>query len=207
MNIALIALSSFFVAFSGALVPGPLFTITVGESVKRGAVAGPLIIFGHGILELLLVVLLILGVAPFLATEGAKLSIAVIGGAILVVMGAVMVKDARTTKLNIAAGSNGRGLHPVISGIVGSLSNPYWLIWWATAGLGYLISSMKFGLAGVAAFFTGHIAADLAWYGLLSLAISRGRKIIGDRGYRFMLCGCGFFLMAFGVWFISWAAR
>lgn len=207
MNVALVALSSFVVAFSGALVPGPLFTITVSESVKRGAIAGPIIIVGHGILELLLVLLLLFGVAPFLTAERARLSIAVIGGAILVVMGVIMIKDARAAKLDIASGGNGRGLHPVISGVVGSLSNPYWLIWWATAGLGYLVASMKYGFAGVAAFFAGHIAADLAWYSLLSLAVSRGRKMIGDRGYRFMLYGCGLFLLGFGAWFISWAAK
>lgn len=207
MNVALVALSSFVVAFSGALVPGPLFTITVSESVKRGAIAGPMIIVGHGILELLLVLLLLFGVAPFLTAERARLSIAVIGGAILVVMGVIMIKDARAAKLDIASGGNGRGLHPVISGVVGSLSNPYWLIWWATAGLGYLVASMKYGFAGVAAFFAGHIAADLAWYSLLSLAVSRGRKMIGDRGYRFMLYGCGLFLLGFGAWFISWAAK
>lgn len=207
MNVALVALSSFVVAFSGALVPGPLFTITVSESVKRGAIAGPMIILGHGILELLLVLLLLFGVAPFLTAERARLSIAVIGGAILVVMGVIMIKDARAAKLDISSGGNGRGLHPVISGVVGSLSNPYWLIWWATAGLGYLVASMKYGFAGVAAFFAGHIAADLAWYSLLSLAVSRGRKMIGDRGYRFMLYGCGLFLLGFGAWFISWAAK
>src|SRR5512139_2999508 len=125
MNVALVALSSFVVAFSGALVPGPLFTITVSESVKRGAIAGPMIILGHGILELLLVILLLFGVAPFLTAERARLSIAVIGGAILVVMGVIMIKDARAAKLDIASGGNGRGLHPVISGVVGSLSNPY----------------------------------------------------------------------------------
>lgn len=207
MNLALIGLSSFVVALSGALVPGPLFTITIGESVKRGSIAGPLIILGHGILELLLVILLIFGIAPFLSTKGARLLIAIIGGFILVAMGVIMIKDAARARLDITPGRNGRGLHPVISGIVGSLSNPYWLIWWATAGLGYLVASMKYGLAGVAAFFTGHILADLAWYSLLSLAVSRGRKVMGDRGYRFMLYGCGIFLLAFGAWFISWAAR
>ncbi len=207
MNVALIALSSFFVAFSGALVPGPLFTITVSESFKRGSVAGPMIILGHGILELLLVILIVLGVTPFLSSEGTRVTVAAIGGIILVVMGLVMIKEAAGARLDIASGRNGRGLHPVVSGIVGSLSNPYWLIWWATAGLGYLIASMKYGFAGVAAFFAGHILADLTWYSLLSFAVSRGRKMIGDRGYRFMLYGCGLFLMAFGAWFISWAAR
>lgn len=207
MNVALIALSSFIVAFSGALVPGPLFTITVGESVKRGFIAGPLIVLGHGILELILVLLLVMGVTPFLAGEGAQIAIAVTGGAILLVMGGMMIKDAAGARLVMTTGRNERGLHPIISGIVGSLSNPYWLIWWATAGLGYLVGSVKYGFAGVAAFFAGHIAADLTWYSLLALAVSKGRRMIGDRGYRFMLYGCGFFLIAFGGWFISWAAR
>ncbi len=207
MNVALIALSSFIVAFSGALVPGPLFTITVGESVKRGFVAGPLIILGHGILELFLVVLLLTGVTPFFSADKTKIAIAVIGGVILLLMGGMMIKDASGATLVMTAESNKKRLHPVIAGVVGSLSNPYWLVWWATAGLGYLVSSARYGFTGVAAFFAGHIAADLSWYSLLSLAVSRGRTLIGDRGYRSMLYGCGFFLMVFGGWFISWVVR
>lgn len=116
------------------------------------------------------------------------------------------MKDAGRSMLNMRAGKNGRGLHPVVSGIVGSLSNPYWFIWWATVGLGYLVSSLKYGFPGVAAFFAGHIAADLACYSLLSLAVSEGRRMIGERGYRIMLYGCGLFLIAFGGWFISSSA-
>lgn len=207
MNVALIALSSFIVAFSGALVPGPFFTITIGESVKRGFIAGPLIILGHGILELFLVLLLVTGVTPFLSADKTKIAIAVIGGVILLLMGGMMIKDASGARLVMTAESNRKGLHPVIAGVVGSLSNPYWLVWWATAGLGYLVSSARYGFTGVAAFFAGHIAADLSWYSLLSLAVSRGRTLIGDRGYRSMLYGCGFFLMVFGGWFISWVVR
>jgi threonine/homoserine/homoserine lactone efflux protein len=207
MNVALIALSSFIVAFSGALVPGPLFTITVGESVKRGFVAGPLIILGHGILELMLVFLLVMGVTPFLSSDRFKIAIAVTGGVVLLIMGGMMIKNAAGARLDMATGNNKKGLHPVMAGIVGSLSNPYWLIWWATAGLGYLISSARYGFVGVAAFFAGHITADLAWYSLISLAVSRGRSMIRDRGYRVMLYGCGLFLVFFGAWFISWAAR
>ncbi len=206
MNVALIAVSSFIVAFSGAVVPGPLFTITVGESVKRGFIAGPLIILGHGILELILVLLIVMGVTRFIDGEGPKTAIAVTGGVILIIMGGMMIKDAAGARPVVTAGKKREGLHPVLSGIVGSLSNPYWLIWWATVGLGYLVSSVRYGFAGVAAFFIGHVSADLAWYSLLALAVSKGRRMIGDRGYRFMLYGCGFFLIAFGGWFVSWAA-
>lgn len=207
MNIAFIAFSSFIVAFSGALVPGPLFTITVAQSARRGFIAGPLIILGHGILELVLVLFLAAGITPFLSADRTRIAIAATGGIILFIMGMMMIRDAAAARLDMTAGTNGRGLNPVISGIMGSISNPYWLIWWATAGLGYLVSSVKYGFVGVAAFFAGHITADLAWYSLLSLAVSKGRRIIGDRGYGYMLYVCGFFLMAFGGWFVAWAVR
>ena len=63
LTFATIFVTSFVVALSGALMPGPLFTVTVSESSRRGAGAGPLLILGHGILELTLAAALMLGLA------------------------------------------------------------------------------------------------------------------------------------------------
>lgn len=203
MSLFLIAFSSFIVALSGALVPGPLFSITVAESAKRGAVAGPLIIIGHGILELLLVILIVLGITPFLTSPSARLIISLAGGVALIFMGYRLIKDGRGARLLVSEAGALKGMHPVLSGIIGSISNPYWSIWWVTIGMGYLVSSLKFGVPGVAVFFTGHIVADLGWYSLVSFAISKGKKVIGDKGYRFLLYSCGTFLMGFGIWFLK----
>ena len=71
MEFALLTIfcTSFVIALSGALMPGPLMTVTVTESSRRGAIVGPLMILGHSILELALVAGLLLGLAPFLARE------------------------------------------------------------------------------------------------------------------------------------------
>ncbi len=70
MELALIFLgifsSSFLIALSGALMPGPLLTYTVAESARRGFWAGPIIMLGHGFLELGLVVLLLLGIGAII---------------------------------------------------------------------------------------------------------------------------------------------
>jgi threonine/homoserine/homoserine lactone efflux protein len=42
---------SFALALSGVLLPGPLLTVTISESARRGFKAGPLLITGHGLLE------------------------------------------------------------------------------------------------------------------------------------------------------------
>jgi threonine/homoserine/homoserine lactone efflux protein len=203
VNILLVFFSSFVLALSGALVPGPLFTLTVSESLRRGAKAGPLIIFGHGLLEITLVVLLFFKVTPFLTAPDTRLLISVIGGVILIIMGGMLFRDSRSARLVLSAGQSQGGMHPVISGVLGSLSNPYWAIWWITIGLGYLVSSLRYGVPGVVAFFAGHISADLLWYSMISYAVSRGRRIMGEREYRFLLSACGIFLVLFGGWFLS----
>ncbi len=203
MSLLLIGFSSFVVAFSGALVPGPLFSITVAESARRGASAGPVIIAGHGILELTLVILIALGFGPLLTVSSVKFAISVAGGLMLIFMGCRLVNDGRGAKLLVSGERERGGMHPFFSGIIGSISNPYWSVWWLTIGMGYLVSSLKFGMQGVVVFFAGHIMADLCWYSAVSFAVSKGRRVIGDRGYRFMLYFCGLFLIGFGIWFLK----
>jgi len=120
VNIVLIFFSSFIIALSGALVPGPLFTITVSESLRRGFKTGPLIIFGHGLLEITIVILLFFGITPFLLEEKTRQFISVAGGIILMIMGVMLFRDAGKTRLDLSPGERQTGLHPVVSGILGS---------------------------------------------------------------------------------------
>ena len=47
--------ASFGLAFSGAMMPGPLLTVTISESPRKGFITGPLLILGHAVLEVALV--------------------------------------------------------------------------------------------------------------------------------------------------------
>jgi len=195
---------SFTLALSGALMPGPLLTMTIAESTRRGFRAGPLLICGHSLLELVLVVAIILGLGPFLKQAMVMTAIALLGGVVLAWLGVDMIRTAGklTLQQDDVAVPSSLASHPIIMGIVGSLANPYWIIWWATIGLGYLISAMKFGAPGVAFFFLGHISGDFAWYSLVSFGISRGKRILGDESYRTVIRVCGVFLLGFGGWFV-----
>jgi len=202
MQIALITIfcTSFVLALSGALMPGPLMTVTVSESPRRGVVTGPLMIFGHGILELALVVALISGLAPLLVRDDVFILISLTGGAVLLWMAVSMLKSLPDLSLdNRSSGKKSRNL--VVMGIVLSAANPYWLIWWASIGLGYIMHSLKFGMLGVTAFFSGHILADLAWYGLISFGMAKGQHLFSDRFYRRLIGGCALFLIIFSCWF------
>ena len=195
---------SFVLALSGALVPGPLFTFTISESARRGFRAGPLLITGHALLELLLVIVVIQGLGVYLKMPLVTGIIALLGGLILIYFGIDMVRTAGKMSLVMEVeGTPGPAApHPILMGMITSLVNPYWILWWATVGLGYLVAAMKFGTLGVVVFFLGHIAGDYAWYSLVSFGVSKGRSFLKDNGYRVLIRICGVFLCSFGAWFL-----
>jgi len=203
-ELAAIFAGSFVLALSGALMPGPLFTITITESARRGFVAGPLLMTGHAVLELALVTAILQGLGKFLELPVVLGVIGLIGGSLLIYFGIDMVRVAGRLSLRGVpdASSAGYAKHPLMLGVLASLANPYWTLWWATIGLGYLVAAKRFGVAGVACFFVGHIAADFAWYSLVSFGISRGKTFLSDTGYRGLVRACGAILLCFGGWFL-----
>ncbi len=181
-------------------MPGPLLTVTVSESTHRGAIAGPLVILGHGILELSLITALLLGMAPLLQRNDVFIFISLVGGSILLWMAFSMFRSLPGLSLEISP-DDGKRRNLIITGILFSLANPYWLIWWASIGIGYILHSVKYGIIGVAAFFLGHILADLAWYTLISFGVAKGRRFFSDIFYKRLIGCCASFLVIFSCYF------
>jgi threonine/homoserine/homoserine lactone efflux protein len=153
------------------------------------------------ILESAVVAAIAFGLIRFLRTGWVIGTIAVVGGAVMWWMGQGMVRSAAT--LDLAATKSGRrSLHPVAAGIVMSLSNPYWSLWWATIGAGYLVMGLRLGWRGLLAFFAGHILSDFAWYTLVSTAAARGRAVLPEAAYRTAIAACGAALIGFAVFFV-----
>lgn len=194
-------LTSLMVAFSGAMMPGPLLTVTISESSRRGAIAGPKLILGHSILEMLLVFALLLGLGPFFKNEIFFLVIAFVGGAIMFWMAWGMFKSLPTLSVQTSATSEKKN-NLILAGALMSLANPYWIIWWATIGIGYIVESQKFGAWGIVGFYLGHITGDFIWYSAISITISKGKRIFTDKVYRTLIAICGAFLVGFALYLV-----
>lgn len=202
----LIFTTSFVVALSGAMMPGPLLAITISESARRGFWAGPRLILGHGILELGVIAALAFGLSEFMNHELLPPIIGLMGGTILTGIGFTTLRKGQqreTVMPSAKTAGTAQNNTPIVAGILGSVSNPYWFIWWVTLGTTYLLWALKLGVAGVATFFSGHILADLAWYALVAFVIASGRKVINDRVYRGLLVVCGLALIFLGVFFLA----
>jgi threonine/homoserine/homoserine lactone efflux protein len=193
--------TSFIIAFSGAMMPGPLLTLTIGESVRKGPWVGPRLILGHAILEGILIVALLLGMAPLFQHDVFFILIALIGGGILFWMAWSMFSNLNKLTIHTAVTSS-KTSNIYLAGALMSLANPYWIIWWATIGLGYVLHSQKYGMIGIALFFIGHILGDLVWYSAISWTVGKGRQLFNLKTYRILIGSCATFLVAFAFWLI-----
>ena len=191
----------FIMGLTGAMAPGPLLTVAVSESARRGGIVGPLLVLGHGILEFALLILIVAGLGKLLSNPLLFTIMALSGGAVLVYMGVTTIKGLKHYRLEGGLSSS-RKFNPVWTGIVVSVSNPYWFIWWLTVGTGYVVFAKALGLQGVLAFFLGHILSDLAWYSFVSYAIHFGGKLIKLPFIKGLLFLCSLFLIVFGLFFM-----
>lgn len=200
MALATIFVTSFIVALSGALMPGPLLSVTISESSRRGFITGPLLIVGHGVLELVLIAALMLGLAPLLQREEVFIAIAICGSVVLLWMALGMFRALPSLTLQ-SHGTIARNKNLIVTGALLSAANPYWTIWWVSIGLGYILHSSSLGHWGVFSFFSGHILADLVWYSAVSAAIWKGKTLLNDRLYRYLIGACALFLVIFSCFF------
>lgn len=193
---------SFVVGLSGALMPGPVLTVTIAETTRRGFWAGPLIVLGHGVIEFALFIALVLGVGTFLRHDIVFGVVGVGGAAVLIWMGIGMVRRWNKASLEVSAATSRQG-RPVWAGLLSSIANPYFILWWATIGLSYIALSQRHGLPGLGSFYSGHILSDLVWYSAVAAAITAGKRVVSDRTYRIITVLCGIFLLALGTYFGS----
>jgi threonine/homoserine/homoserine lactone efflux protein len=192
--------SSFLVGLSGALMPGPVLTVTIAETTRRGFWAGPLIVLGHGLVEFTLFLALVLGLGHILRNQLVFGLVGLMGGMVLVWIGAGMLRHRRKAHVDLRSASAKEG-KTVLAGLLTSVANPYFTIWWATVGLSYIAVSQQYGIAGLGSFYSGHIMSDLIWYSAVAGAVTAGRKLITDRAYRWVMGLCGVFLLVLGLFF------
>lgn len=203
-----IFIKSFIIGLTGAMMPGPMLAVTIEHSHKKGLMAGPLIVLGHSILELLLLILLVFGLGSIINSNISIIIISIVGAIVLFWMGWDMIKNASKIKFASVDQKDDKEKKSAISvnssifaGILTSLSNPYWTLWWATIGLNLILDSMKNIQLGIVYFYFGHIMSDFVWFSIVSISIVMSKKIISDKHFQIIIAICGVILIGFGLWF------
>jgi threonine/homoserine/homoserine lactone efflux protein len=200
MSLLLFLLNVLGISLSGALAPGPVTAAAIGMGARQ-RFAGALMAVGHGIIEFPLMILLALGVGGLLTWPSVSIVIGLIGGGFLIFLGVQMFRGLATAGSGIAQTTRGG---PLTAGIVLSAGNPYFLLWWATAGLALITTARTdFGVWAFVLLALVHWSCDLVWLTALSWASFKGSVLLGPKSQRVVLAVCAAAMAGFGLYFIA----
>ena len=188
------------VSASGVMAPGPLFAANVSHGLKKGARAGYKMAVGHTIVEFPLVVLLGIGVFSFESFPEFRIIISVLGAITLFVFAGLQV---RSVLKNNELTSTNQKHDPLIAGILLSVLNPFFIIWWLTIGFKLISDAMlMWAFAGILVVFGLHIWMDFAWLGAVAFLAAKSSKILSNRNYKMLIIGLSMVLVYFGIMFL-----
>ncbi len=188
---------------SGALAPGPLFFATVTHGTKTGAKGGLIFSISHTLVEFTLIMLLALGLLTIANEAIVKLVIGVVGGAALIVFGLLQIFFS--FKQNSGGQKNYMTSFPRLffMGIILTGLNPYFIIWWLTAGAKLIILSLEFAaFAGVIFMFICHVWMDYVWLTSIAYFAKKGTNALALKWYKALIIIFGLILVYFGISFI-----
>lgn len=192
----------FMTGLSGTTVPGPVFIFVLQQSIARGFKNGLIATIAHAIVGLIiLIMILITGVAVIFGSPMFQLYMGLVGGLSLIILGFIILAkpiEEPTLEPEEDAG------HPFIGGIIVSISNPAFFLWWAVIGLPMLAQARDLaGMGGIYAWTLGIMMALFLWYGGTAYVASHGRERIPARLFFAVSLICGLFLISMGALFIG----
>ena len=179
------------------MMPGPVTAVTIANGARQKT-AGLLVAVGHGMIELPLVVLVYFGFSHVLKLPGVQIGVSLVGGLVLIWMALGVFRTKPATdeqRRHPAQGS-------VAAGLILSATNPYFYIWWATAGAALLAKAQPFGGGGVVAMGATHWLCDAAWLLLISWVVFRTQRLWTPKVHRTIFGICAVTLAGFGAWFV-----
>ena len=185
------------ISFSGVMMPGPVFAVTLAKSYKSPW-TGVQIALGHAVIEIPLILLIYFGFARFFESSTVQLVLSIAGGSMIIWLGISMFR-ART---EIVQKGKDLPYNAFVAGILTTGLNPYFLLWWATIGSMLVMRFLTFGITGIVIFIIVHWLCDLAWLSFLSNLVYRTHSLWGRKVHEGMFIACSMLLIGFGSWFL-----
>jgi len=120
-----------------------------------------------------------------------------IGGAVLILMGVVMVRSTIGVKIK-----NSKVNSSLLGGVIYTAFNPTQPPWWASAGLALLLQGYELiGIIGIITVTFGHWLADLFYYTSISFLLCKYGRFFVPRQRQISL-GLGIFVVVLGAYFV-----
>jgi len=187
-----------FISLSGVIMPGPTFAATVAKGYNDSR-AGLKIALGHALIEIPVIIAIFLGLDYLFQDKGVFTAIGIMGGSLLAYMGFSMIRTRKQILLKEKESSYGA----FMSGVITTITNPYFFLWWATVGAALIATALDFGLIILPFFVIVHIGCDLCWEHLVSFSVHRTKGLWDQKRHHFLFLVAGAIMLFFGIYFVS----
>ena len=194
------AVTVIIISVSGVMSPGPLFTANIIHGLKEGTSSGIKIAIGHTIIELPLIILLGIGVLTLEMVPEFKTTIVILGAVGLFGFAGLQIQNVLRKKIQ-----TGQKIkhNAILTGIMFSALNPFFIIWWFTIGFKLISDSIElWSYWGIGILFAVHIWMDFVWLGFIAFSASKASNLLSSKNYRILMIILSGVLIYFGINFI-----
>ncbi|MEA1927486.1 MAG: LysE family transporter [Candidatus Auribacterota bacterium] len=198
---------AFSLALTGAIAPGPVLVLVIGQVLAQGVWAAVYIMLGHALLESILILGLARGMKKLLDDRRVRSVLGMIGGSVLIWMGWDLFRQGGEVAMSRSVATVMSPLKLILAGVGVSLSNPYFTGWWATVGTGQFAALKLSSWKAYSVFFAGHELGDMAWYLFVAGVVMAGRDWLMGGAYSIILRISAVIILIFGVGFIVISLR
>jgi threonine/homoserine/homoserine lactone efflux protein len=194
MNYLLLGLT---LGLSAGITPGPLLTLVVTASLRRGLVGGLLVALAPFLSDapIIALSLLLLDRLP----PWAMTAVTVIGGLVVIALGVDALRAARRAELpSQAAGAEGAG-NELWKGALVNLLNPHPYLFWATVGGPTLLAGWRESPAYAVAYLVGFYGFLVGSKIMIAWLVASRSQALSPRAYRIILTILGLAMMVLGA--------
>lgn len=185
------------ISLAGAISPGPIMVVTLAKGMEDPR-AGFKIALGHVLIDTPMILLIYFGLGEFFQDSLLQFALSILGGGVFIWMGFALFR----ARAHIVQSTTGLRYSAFTLGILTTVLNPMFLLWWATIGTLLITQIYSYGITGLVAFILAVEIPNLVVYSVASVLAYRSRPLWGPNLQRWLFMAFGVLLASFGVWFL-----
>ena len=185
------------ISLAGAISPGPIMVVTLAKGMEDPR-AGFKIALGHILIDTPMILLIYFGLGEFFQDSLLQFALSILGGSVFIWMGFALFR----ARAHIVQSTTGLRYNAFTLGILTTVLNPMFLLWWATIGTLLITQIYSYGITGLVAFILAVEIPNLVVYSAASVLAYRSRSLWDHTVQKWLFTGFGILLGGFGVWFL-----
>ncbi|MCX7143938.1 MAG: LysE family transporter [Proteobacteria bacterium] len=181
---------------TAGLAPGPLLTLVISETLRRGVGAGVKVALAPLITDLPIIIVTMFVLGRLSGVQSVLGVISLVGAAFLLFTG---YENLRSTGLSSEPGAEANT--SLLKGVLANALNPHPYLFWLSVGGGYLTKAMSSGLVAPALFLGGFYSCLIGSKVLLAVSVGGSRALLRGSllNYIYKVLGMLLCLLALGM--------